>query len=72
MFFKTAIIYTHIYYILGLSSCAMMAWHPAWFGSTSNPSYIPSIYMAHPTPMTFLERAENTLMHLGNTNVSLT
>ncbi|XP_066257472.1 UDP-glycosyltransferase UGT5-like isoform X2 [Euwallacea similis] len=49
---------------IGLSSCSMMAWHSQWFGSPVNPSYIPSIYMAHPVPMTFLHRAENTLMHL--------
>ncbi|XP_050296038.1 UDP-glycosyltransferase UGT5-like [Anthonomus grandis grandis] len=51
---------------IGLSSCALMAWHAQWFGSPDNPSYIPSIYMAYPPPMSFLERAENTLMHLVN------
>ncbi|KAF7270323.1 hypothetical protein GWI33_016722 [Rhynchophorus ferrugineus] len=51
---------------IGLSSCAMMAWHPQWFGSPSNPSYIPSIYMAHPVPMDFWQRVENTLVHLAH------
>nr|AVT42226.1 UDP-glucuronosyltransferase 328B1 [Lissorhoptrus oryzophilus] len=51
---------------IGLSSCSMMAWHSQWFGSPDNPSYIPSIYMAHLPPMTFLERVENTLVHLAH------
>lgn len=54
-----------ISFVKGLSSCYVMPWHSDWFGSPVNPSYIPSLYMAHPTPMTFLQRAENTLMHLG-------
>ncbi|XP_019756912.2 UDP-glycosyltransferase UGT5 isoform X1 [Dendroctonus ponderosae] len=51
---------------IGLSSCAMMAWHPDWFGSPNNPSYNSMTYMAYPVPMTFLQRVENTLMYIEN------
>ncbi|CAG9762824.1 unnamed protein product [Ceutorhynchus assimilis] len=51
---------------IGLSSCAMMHWHPRWFGAPDNPAYVNSIYMAYPAPMSFLQRMENTLMHLVN------
>ncbi|XP_030745755.1 UDP-glucuronosyltransferase 1-9-like [Sitophilus oryzae] len=51
---------------IGLSSCSMMQWHAQWFGAPDNPSYIPSLYMAHAVPMTFLQRVENTLVYLAH------
>ncbi|KAL1509691.1 hypothetical protein ABEB36_004393 [Hypothenemus hampei] len=51
---------------IGLSSTYMLSWHASWFGAPVSPSYIPDIYMAYLPPMSFLQRVENTLMHLVN------
>lgn len=49
---------------IGLSSSTLFPWHPEWFGARENPAYSQVIFMGYKTPMTFLERVENTLLHV--------
>ncbi|KAK5643192.1 hypothetical protein RI129_007037 [Pyrocoelia pectoralis] len=50
--------------MIGISSCTIMAWDDFTVGVPSNPSYIPNSFMPFSDKMTFLERLENTFMHI--------
>lgn len=41
-----------------------MPWMYQWFGTDSNPSYITNHFLGHSDQMTFLDRVENTLVHI--------
>lgn len=49
---------------VGLSSCAFLPWTPSRLGAPDNPSYVPGMTLLFTDEMTFLERVQNTLIHL--------
>lgn len=56
----------HVYEInapvIGLLSCTTMPWTVERIGTTDNPSYVPVASATFISPMTFLERMENTFL----------
>lgn len=49
---------------VGLSSCAFLPWTPSRLGAPDNPSYVPGMTLPFTDDMTFLERVQNTFIHL--------
>lgn len=53
--------------IVRVHSCTLMPWTSQRYGNPTNPAYIPNIFLLHSNKMTFLERVENTLLHIFHT-----
>ncbi|CAG9762822.1 unnamed protein product [Ceutorhynchus assimilis] len=49
---------------IGLSSSVALPWQGKWFGAQPNPSYVQNVCGGFSTPMIFLDRVVNTLLHV--------
>ncbi|CAH0561450.1 unnamed protein product [Brassicogethes aeneus] len=50
--------------VIALSSCKIIPWYGRYFGIPDNPAYVPSVFMDYSDKLTFIERLENTVMHI--------